>query len=135
MKDKLSEVYDSLIRNEYISSTTKITESDEYRIKFYEYPSTGDKAGPMITIRPLKAQNDAYHGSDKELSIQFWYQIDVEGTYRTTIKQIQSEIKKEMKKMGFAQSDGGLDEYFSDTKRYVDARRYTGNTTIYDTEY
>lgn len=41
-----------------------------------------------------------------------------------------------MKKLGFGQISGkGLDEYFSETKRFVDARRYEGNTKIYDTEY
>ncbi|MBL4995591.1 hypothetical protein CUZ93_2257 [Enterococcus xinjiangensis] len=90
----------------------------------------------MITIRPVDTPNEAYHGSNKELSVEHMIQIDVESKYRATCKQIQYEIKKEMKKLGFGQISGqGLDEYFSETKRFVDARRYEGNTKIYDTEY
>ncbi|MPN64218.1 hypothetical protein SDC9_211989 [bioreactor metagenome] len=84
----------------------------------------------------MDVPNEAYHGSDQELSIEHLIQIDVESTYRTTCKQIQHEIKKEMKKLSFGQVSGqGLDEYFPETKRFVDARRYDGNTKIYDTNY
>ena len=58
------------------------------------------------------------------------------GTETASRTWVQYEIKKEMKKLGFGQISGqGLDEYFSETKRFVDARRYEGNTKIYDTKY
>ncbi|OAQ57088.1 hypothetical protein [Enterococcus thailandicus] len=136
MKDILNIIYESLCSNEYIYSMTYNEETEQYRIKFYEQPETADKTGAFITIRPVDVPNEAYHGSDQELSIEHLIQIDVESTYRTTCKQIQHEIKKEMKKLGFGQVSGqGLDEYFPETKRFVDARRYDGNTKIYDTNY
>ncbi|MET2043568.1 hypothetical protein [Enterococcus faecium] len=136
MKDMLNIIYEALCLNEYIHSTTYNENTEQYRIKFYEQPETADKTGPMITIRPVDTPNEAYHGSNKELSVEHIIQIDVESKYRATCKQIQYEIKKEMKKLGFGQISGqGLDEYFSETKRFVDARRYEGNTKIYDTEY
>ncbi len=136
MKDILNIIYESLCSNEYIHSMTYNEETEQYRIKFYEQPETADKTGAFITIRPVDVPNEAYHGSDQELSIEHLIQIDVESTYRTTCKQIQHEIKKEMKKLGFGQVSGqGLDEYFPETKRFVDARRYDGNTKIYDTNY
>ncbi|MEX1550445.1 hypothetical protein [Enterococcus sp. C50] len=136
MKDMLNIIYESLCSNEYIHSMTYNEETEQYRIKFYEQPETADKTGAFITIRPVDVPNEAYHGSDQELSIEHLIQIDVESTYRTTCKQIQYEIKKEMKKLGFGQVSGqGLDEYFTETKRFVDARRYDGNTKIYDTNY
>lgn len=136
MKDILEIVYEALISNAYIHEMTFNADSEEYRIKCYEQPETADKAGAFITIRPVDVPNEAYHGSDKELSIEHLIQIDVESRYRATCKQIQFEIKKEMKKLGFGQLSGqGLDEYFAETKRYVDARRYDGNTRIYDTQY
>ncbi|GMC01780.1 hypothetical protein [Enterococcus thailandicus] len=136
MKDMLNIIYESLCSNEYIHSMTYNEETEQYRIKFYEQPETADKTGTFITIRPVDVPNEAYHGSDQELSIEHLIQIDVESTYRTTCKQIQHEIKKEMKKLGFGQVSGqGLDEYFTETKRFVDARRYDGNTKIYDTNY
>lgn len=136
MKDILNIIYESLCSNEYIHSMTYNEETEQYRIKFYEQPETADKTGAFITIRPVDVPNEAYHGSDQELSIEHLIQIDVESTYRTTCKQIQHEIKKEMKKLSFGQVSGqGLDEYFPETRRFVDARRYDGNTKIYDTNY
>lgn len=136
MKDILTIIYNQLLLNEYITSMTYNEQTKEYRIKFYEQPETADKSGAFVTIRPVDVPNEAYHGSDKELSIEHLIQIDVEAKYRATCKQIQFEIKKEMKKLGFGQVSGqGLDEYFAETKRFVDARRYEGNTKIYDTQY
>lgn len=132
----LDNIYEALCTNEYIHNLTFNEEIKEYRIKYYQQPETADKSGAFITIRPVDVPNEAYHGSDKELSIEHLIQIDVESKYRTTCKQIQYEIKKEMKKLGFGQVSGqGLDEYFPETNRYVDARRYDGNTRIYDTQY
>lgn len=136
MKDMLTIIYDSLCSNEYIRSMTYNEETEQYRIKFYEQAETADKTGAFITIRPVDVPNEAYHGSDQELSVSHLIQIDVESKYRATCKQLQFEIKKEMKTLGFGQISGqGLDEYFSETKRFVDARRYQGNTKIYDTQY
>ncbi|MEQ7031842.1 hypothetical protein ABQE16_16810 [Enterococcus avium] len=136
MKNMLDNIYEALCTNEYIHNLTFNEETKEYRIKYYQQPETADKSGAFITIRPVDVPNEAYHGSDKELSIEHLIQIDVESKYRATCKQIQYEIKKEMKKLGFGQVSGqGLDEYFSETNRYVDARRYDGNTRIYDTHY
>ncbi|MDT2419753.1 hypothetical protein P7D58_17065 [Enterococcus avium] len=136
MKYMLDNIYEALCTNEYIHNLTFNEETEEYRIKYYQQPETADKSGAFITIRPVDVPNEAYHGSDRELSIEHLIQIDVESKYRATCKQIQYEIKKEMKTLGFGQVSGqGLDEYFSETNRYVDARRYDGNTRIYDTQY
>jgi len=136
MKYMLDNIYEALCTNEYIHNLTFNEETEEYRIKYYQQPETADKSGVFITIRPVDVPNEAYHGSDRELSIEHLIQIDVESKYRATCKQIQYEIKKEMKTLGFGQVSGqGLDEYFSETNRYVDARRYDGNTRIYDTQY
>jgi len=136
MKDMLDIIYKALCANKYIRSLTYNEETKQYRIKFYEQPETADKTGAFITVRPVDVPNEAYHGSNKELSISHLIQIDVESKYRATCKQLQFEIKKEMKILDFGQISGqGLDEYFPETKRFVDARRYQGNTKIYDTQY
>lgn len=94
MKDMLNIIYEALCLNEYIHSMTYNENTEQYRIKFYEQPETADKTGPMITIRPVDTPNEAYHGSNKELSVEHMIQIDVESKYRATCKQIQYEIKK-----------------------------------------
>lgn len=135
VKNKLVDIYYALVQNKYIAGLTKIKDSEEFRVKLYNYPETGDKSGAFITIRPVQPQSTAYMGSDKELSVNFFYQIDVEAGYSSTCKQIQREIKKVLAEMQFYQTDGGLDEYFPETRRFVDARRYSGNSRMYDTNY
>lgn len=129
IQDMLMKIYNALIANSYIEKHAA------NRIKFYEYPETGDKSGAFITLRPLSPQENAYFASDQAMAIHFWYQIDCESVDRTEVKMLQWHIKNEMKKLGFTQTSDGLDEYFKETKRFVDARRYVGNSKIYDTEY
>ena len=118
MKDVLMMVHDALIKNEVISSNCG------KRIKFYNYPETGDTSKPFMIITPMNPPEDAVHGSNDNLGEVYYYQIDVQASQRTIPKLVQNEIKKELKKLGFVRTPNGLDEYFPETKRYVDARRY-----------
>ncbi|WMX57449.1 DUF3168 domain-containing protein [Peribacillus sp. R9-11] len=120
MTDGLMVIYNQLISNELIVSLC------EDRIKFYEYPETGDANKPFIVIDPLDVPVPTVYASNENHANEYLYQIDVESTNRLLVKEIQAEIKKELKKLGFGQLKDGLDEYFKETKRYVDARRYQG---------
>lgn len=129
MKDMLEIVYEAMCRNEIISHLC----SD--RIKLYIYPETADTSKPFLTIRPLSPPQSTSYGSDKSLGCQFYYQIDVQSYDRKECKEVQQAVKKVMYKLGFVQQAGGLDEYFEETKRFVDARRYLKTTDLYDTDY
>ncbi|WP_260286358.1 DUF3168 domain-containing protein [Peribacillus aracenensis] len=121
MTDGLMVIYNQLRTNELIVSLC------EDRIKFYEYPETGDTSKPFIVIDPLIPPFPTVYASNENHAYKYLYQIDVESTERITVKKIQAEIRKELKKLGFGQlKDEGLDEYFKETKRFVDARRYQG---------
>ncbi|MBD8589198.1 DUF3168 domain-containing protein [Peribacillus simplex] len=120
MTDGLMVIYNQLISNEVIVSFC------EDRIKFYEYPETGDTSKPFIVIDPLDVPVPTVYASNENHANEYLYQIDVESTNRLQVKEIQAEIKKELKKLGFGQLKDGLDEYFNETKRFVDARRYRG---------
>lgn len=120
MTDGLMVIYNQLISNEVIVSLC------EDRIKFYEYPETGDTSKPFIVIDPLDVPVPTVYASNENHANEYLYQIDVESTNRLQVKEIQAEIKKELKKLGFGQLKDGLDEYFKETKRFVDARRYRG---------
>ncbi|MFJ7993591.1 DUF3168 domain-containing protein [Peribacillus frigoritolerans] len=120
MTDGLMVIYNQLISNEVIVSLC------EDRIKFYEYPETGDASKPFIVIDPLDVPVPTVYASNENHANEYLYQIDVESTNRLQVKEIQAEIKKELKKLGFGQLKDGLDEYFNETKRFVDARRYRG---------
>lgn len=129
MKDMLDIIYNAMMDNEVIATNCS------GRIKFYLYPETGDTTSPFITIRPLQPPQDTTFASDKHLGCEFFYQIDVQSKDRKKCKEIQQAVQKVMYRMGFSRRPGGLDEYFEETKRYVDARRYITTTQPYDTDY
>lgn len=130
MKDMMMEIYNALIADETIS--TKVGKSG---IKFFEVPETYDTTKPFVIIDALANIQSAYFSSDKEISVQVSYQINVESTNRMLTKEIAKAVKDVMWSLKFGQLTGGLDEYFAETKRFVDARRYRKNTNIYDTDY
>ncbi|PJN91407.1 DUF3168 domain-containing protein [Bacillus sp. mrc49] len=120
MTDGLMVIYNQLNSNEIIVSHCN------GRIKFYEYPETADASKPFIVIDPLDVPGPVVFASNENHANEYLYQIDVEASNRLLVKEIQREIKKELKKIGFGQLKDGLDEYFKETKRFVDARRYQG---------
>lgn len=127
MNDMLMEIYNKLATSTII---------DNKRIKFYETPENMDlNSAPFIVISPLTPPEPSYYGSDDELAMEMTYQVNVETTKRMKAKEIQLEVKKLLKQLGFSQLTGGLDTYFKETKRYVDARRYIYVSDIYETDY
>lgn len=129
MKDMLDTIYEAMQKNRVI--TTECAD----RIKYYLYPETGDTDQPFMTIRPLNPPQAVTYASDQSLSYEFYYQIDVQSTDRKKCKEIQRAVKEVMDQLGFMQQPNGLDEYFEETKRFVDARRYKKQTNLYDTDY
>nr|DAY87276.1 MAG TPA: tail component [Caudoviricetes sp.] len=131
MKYMMMEVYEALKNDITIAS---LVDSD--RIKFFEAPETLDTSKPFIIIdSALGPSTSAYFAANKEMSKQFSYQINVESTNYLTTKKIAKAVQDVMRKMEFGQLAGGLDTYFAETRRYVDARRYRKNTKIHDTDY
>ncbi|WP_225308242.1 DUF3168 domain-containing protein [Listeria monocytogenes] len=98
----------------------------ENRIKYYEGPETMDSSKPFMIIEPVDVELPAMFSSDEIVADDFFIQVSVEAPQRKIPKEIQAEVRKELRSIGLAQLANGLDEYFKDTKRYVDARRYRG---------
>jgi len=130
----MSIIYNQLLSNNEISKMT-LESSGQHRIKYYDYPDTANQNQMFIIIEPLEPPQSAKSGSDQELSLEFTFQVNCESKLRTEVKRLQYLVKKEMKKLNYGQIAGGLDEYFPDTGRFVDARRYRGTTSLYDTDY
>lgn len=86
-------------------------------------------------IVPLGPSTNSYFGGDTPLSKQFTYQVNVEAIDLITTKEISHAIQKELWEMGYGQLSGGLDEYFKETKRFVEAKRYRKNTKLNDVAY
>ncbi|EAG3693482.1 DUF3168 domain-containing protein [Listeria monocytogenes] len=120
MIDILNIIYTTLSKNDIIHTTC------EERIKYYDFPSTGDSNKTFLLIIPLDVPVPTNFSSNEAVWEDFLVQIDVQSDNRLTAKQIQEEVRKEMKRIGFGQLAGGLDEYFPETGRFVDARKYSG---------
>ncbi|HAC2899536.1 TPA_asm: DUF3168 domain-containing protein [Listeria monocytogenes] len=120
MIDILNIIYTTLSKNDIIHTTC------EERIKYYDFPSTGNSNKTFLLIIPLDVPVPTNFSSNEAMWEDFLVQIDVQSDDRLTVKQIQEEVRKEMKRIGFGQLAGGLDEYFPETGRFVDARKYSG---------
>lgn len=134
VKDMIDLIYQTLKNNPTIGGLTKAIDGS-YRIRKYDYPETADQSKTFVLIKPLGPPIASNSASDEDMQIEFTFQIAVESPDRKEVKQVQSEIKKEMKKLNYGQMTDGLDVYFEATGHFVDARRYRGNTALYDTNY
>lgn len=130
MKDMLSILYTELLKNSVISTNVTAT-----RIAYYDYGEERDQTKPFIILIPLDPPNTGVSGSNQELNIMHTYQIDVQGSNRLEVKEIAKAVKSVMFSLGYGQLPEGLDEWFYETKRFVDARRYRGLTKLYDKNY
>ena len=130
MKDMMMEIYTALCADQLISENVT-----KERIKFYEAPETLDVSKPFIIIDALSPQTSENFAANKVVSKQFSYQINVETPDRVLTKRISRSVSYIMRNLDFGQLNGGLDTYFKETKRYVDARRYRKNTRTHDTDY
>jgi hypothetical protein len=119
--DILSKVYEALIADDYIKEQT------QGRIKFYEYPATGDVTKPYIVIDPLQAPTPSDYGDNKWTKLDYLLQIDVWTRNRKLTYVIADRVCKIVwEQFGFAQIDGISEK---DEGIFRDARRYRG--TLY----
>ncbi|WP_207767833.1 hypothetical protein [Heyndrickxia camelliae] len=116
--DVLQLIYNALIADAYIKKQAY------GRIKYYEYPETGDVTAPYIIIDPIDSPNPSDFADNTWLKYDCLFQIDVWSPNRITTYTIADKIRDVMwNQFGFAQKSGPQ-EY--DTGIYRDARRYKG---------
>lgn len=96
------------------------------RIKFYEYPETGDVSGAYIVIDPLAPPLDSDFGDDLPVAEEYLYQIDVWTRNRNLTKDLAKRAKQALREAGFYYYAGGVDEYDKESKIFRDARRFRG---------
>lgn len=126
-------IYEAFLSNATIEQF--VLEGKKNKIFFYEMPD-GILPNTMIIIRPMRPPETQTSGSDEPLNKSLLYQIDVQATEMEVPKNIQAEVERVMRSLGFLRLNSDeLDEYFPDTKRYVDARRFIKTTNLYDTNY
>lgn len=113
----------------------KLPALSDVTIKPYYRPESLKESMASLVIVPMAPPKQADFGSDKALRKQFTYQFNIEASTKARCTEIACALEKVMDELQFHQLSGGLDEYFVETKRYVDARRYRGYSSLYDTEY
>ena len=91
-----------------------------------------DKDKTSITIIPSGPPESIGFASNDSLSKHFIYQVSIEAVKREIPKELQQKIEDILKNNGFYRMPGGVDDYFSTTERYVDARFYQGNSQLYE---
>jgi hypothetical protein len=127
MKDMLTELMEELAADSEIQEIQQNQGFKSY-VRYDELPK--DKTS--ITIIPSGPPESVGFASNDSLSKHFIFQVSIEAIQRDVPKKLQRKVEQILKTKGFYQMSGGLDEYFSTTKRYVDARFYQGNSQLYD---
>ncbi|WP_336866390.1 tail completion protein gp17 [Peribacillus frigoritolerans] len=117
--DVLGMIYDALMADPSIKETAN------GRIKFYEFPETGEVTAPFIIIDPLDVPLPQGFADDTWLTYDYLFQIDVWSKKRTTTRELSGKIRHVMWKLGFSQGSG-VDEWDKGTGIFRDARRYRG---------
>lgn len=123
--DILSIVYKHLIANSHIK------EKAFGRIKYYEYPKTGDVDNPFIIIDPLDDGEPVDFADNTWTKLDFLIQIDVWTHNRLTTLNLANAIRDLMwDEFGFKQIKGPS-EYEDEVFRKAD--RYRG--TLYREDF
>lgn len=113
----------------------ELPELKDVVVKPYYRPESLAPNKASLVIVPMNPPRQSDYGSNKALRKQFTYQFNIEASTKAKCTEIATAIERVLVKLGFHQLNGGLDEYFAETKRFVDARRYRGYSRIYDTNY
>ncbi|MDT2877199.1 hypothetical protein ACQUED_05780 [Lactococcus lactis] len=127
MNDMLNEIMQVLATDSDILSIQKTG-------GFKSYSRYENLSGSLtsITVIPAGPPEQTAVGSNDSFAKHFVYQVSIEATNRMESKELQRKVENILKTKGFFQMNGGLDEYFEETKRYVDARFYEGNSNLYE---
>ncbi|MCG3096716.1 hypothetical protein L8T26_05115 [Lactococcus petauri] len=127
MKDMLKELMEVLATDADIAKIKGVG-----GFKSYIRSDQLDKDKTSITIIPSGPPESIGFASNDSLSKHFIYQVSIEAVKREIPKELQQKIEDILKNEGFYRMPGGVDDYFSTTERYVDARFYQGNSQLYE---
>ena len=124
MMDALETVYNVLKADSMINTEVG------NRIKYYDYPATGDNFGPTIVLEEVDAPRPDDYADNQWLTDDFYVHIEVwvKGNGgRKKRDAIAYRIRQLMwDKLGFHHESSMKPEWDKDTNTYRDARRYRG---------
>lgn len=124
--DELMKLYNALIADPVIK------QHSEGRIKFYEYPATGDVDGVVIIIDPLSEPLESEYGDDLPIVEAFPVQVDVWSRDSHSTELVMKRVNKIFRSIGYLYNGPGPNEYDEGIFRSV--RRYTGKYYTSDFE-
>lgn len=105
------------------------------RIKFYEYPPSGDVTGSWIIVDPIGPPLPTDYADDKPTAYEYLYQIDVWSKTETEQKNIARQIGEVLRReLGAGQYGTGVDEWDKDLNIFRDGRRYKLKEYLLDQE-
>lgn len=113
-------IYEALIANESIKKQVG------NRIKFYDYPETGDVSGPHIIIDPLSPPLAADYADDTWLTWDYLFQLDVWSKSRKISDSLMKEVQEVLWEAGFSDAGSGMDEWDKSTGIFRQVKRFEG---------
>lgn len=113
-------IYNTLMANETIAKEAG------GRIKYYEYPETGEVNEPHIVIDPLDAPLADDYADNTWLTWDCLCQIDVWTKNRQITNELMKEVQNALWEIGFHQSGGAGDEWDKDTGIFRQAKQFRG---------
>lgn len=116
--DMLTVIYNALIADPYIK------EQAFRRIKYYDYPATGEVNAPYIVIDPLSPPLPQVYGDNEPIADSYIYQIDVWTKDRLVTAKLSKKVSDVMRTLNFGNFAGGTDEHDKATGIFRIARRY-----------
>lgn len=109
-----------------MNETPEISELLEDRVYFYEPSENDDTSKSFIIVDPLISYNTAKHASNSYFSREFSFQIDIETYDFEETHKLCALIIDALNEHRLYVEDGGMDEYFKETQRYVISKRFYG---------
>ncbi|WP_368900598.1 tail completion protein gp17 [Oceanobacillus oncorhynchi] len=94
------------------------------RIKFYEYPPTGDFSGTYIVLDPIDMDRIGDYADDTYLTEDSLVQIDIWSDSRQERNLVAKQIRKVLVDENRFSEIPGVDEWDKDTGIFRIARRY-----------
>lgn len=94
------------------------------RIKFYEYPPTGDFSGAYIVLDPIDMDRTGDYADDTYLTEDSLVQIDIWSDSRQERNLVAKQIRKVLVDENRFSEIPGVDEWDKDTGIFRIARRY-----------
>lgn len=128
MDDVLTVIYNQLIKDPVIAKEFNIPDEDteKSRIKYYEYPDTGEVDKPFLVIDLLDSPDQGDFADNTWLTDDYLVQIDVWSKERVLTKDLFEKVRKAMWELNFGQYGGGVNQWDKKTGIYRIAKRFRG---------